>query len=76
MGSEMCIRDRSYLVEAYPTADIVDTTGAGDAFAAGFLYGLLHSKSIYECARAGNLLASYCIRRYGSRDGLPYSLTL
>ncbi len=66
----------SYLVEAYPTADIVDTTGAGDAFAAGFLYGLLHSKSIYECARAGNLLASYCIRKYGSRDGLPYSLTL
>ena len=65
----------SYLVEAYPTADIVDTTGAGDAFAAGFLYGLLHSKSIYECARAGNLLASYCIRRYGSRNGLPYSLT-
>jgi len=66
----------SYLVKAYPTADIVDTTGAGDAFAAGFLYGLLHSKSIYECARAGNLLASYCIRRYGSRNGLPYSLTL
>ena len=66
----------SYLVEAYPTADVVDTTGAGDAFAAGFLYGLLHSKSIYECARAGNLLASYCIRRYGSRNGLPYSLTL
>ena len=66
----------SYLVEAYPTADVVDTTGAGDAFAAGFLYGLLHSKSIYECARAGNLLASYCIRKYGSRDGLPYSLTL
>ena len=65
----------SYLVEAYPTADVVDTTGAGDAFAAGFLYGLLHSKSIYECARAGNLLASYCIRKYGSRDGLPYSLT-
>ena len=65
----------SHLVEAYPT-DVVDTTGAGDAFAAGFLYGLLHSKSIYECARAGNLLASYCIRRYGSRNGLPYSLTL
>ena len=65
----------SYLVEAYPADDVVDTTGAGDAFAAGFLYGLLHSKSIYECARAGNLLASYCIRKYGSRDGLPYSLT-
>ncbi len=65
----------SYQVDAYP-ARVVDTTGAGDAFAAGFLYGLLRHKSIYDSARAGNLMASYCIREYGSRKGLPRTLEL
>ena len=61
----------SQLIDAYPT-DVVDTTGAGDAFAAGFLFGLLREKGLYECGKTGNLLASFCIREYGSRKGLPY----
>ena len=65
----------SYLIDAYPT-DVVDTTGAGDAFAAGFLYGLLHEKGIYESGKLGNLVASFCIREYGCRKGLPYELHL
>jgi ribokinase len=63
----------SYLIEAYPTA-VVDTTGAGDAFAAGFLFGLLSEKGIYESGKTGNLVASFCIREYGCRKGLPYKL--
>ena len=63
----------SYLIEAYPTA-VVDTTGAGDAFAAGFLFGLLHEKGLYESGKTGNLVASFCIREYGCRKGLPYKL--
>ncbi|MHC1600231.1 MAG: carbohydrate kinase family protein, partial [Candidatus Methanospirareceae archaeon] len=65
----------SYLIDAYQT-DVVDTTGAGDAFAAGFLYGLLHEKSIQECGNVGNMVASFCIREYGARKGLPRSLPL
>lgn len=65
----------SHLIDAYPT-DVVDTTGAGDAFAAGFLYGLLHEKGIYESAKTGNLVASFCIREYGCRKGLPFKLSL
>ncbi len=61
----------SHLIDAYPT-DVVDTTGAGDAFAAGFLFGLLHKRSIYESGKTGNLVASFCIREYGCRKGLPY----
>ncbi len=64
-----------HLIDAYPT-DVVDTTGAGDAFAAGFLYGLLHEKGIYESGKTGNLVASFCIREYGCRKGLPYKLSL
>jgi ribokinase len=65
----------SYLIEAYPT-DVVDTTGAGDAFAAGFLYGLLHEKGLYESGKLGNLVASFCIQEYGCRKGLPNKLSL
>jgi ribokinase len=64
----------SHLIDAYPT-DVVDTTGAGDAFAAGFLYGLLHEKGLYESGKTGNLVASFCIREYGCRKGLPYNLS-
>jgi ribokinase len=49
----------------------VDTTGAGDAFCAGFLYGLIKGKSPYDCGKIGNFMASRCIMRVGARAGLP-----
>jgi len=52
-------------------AKVIDTTGAGDAFDAGFLYGMLEGKSLYECGRIGNFVASRCIMKMGARTGLP-----
>jgi ribokinase len=49
----------------------VDTTGAGDAFNAGFLYGLLHDKPLTECGRIGNYVASQSVIKMGARAGLP-----
>jgi len=60
----------SYLVESYKVR-VVDTTGAGDAFCAGFLYGLVKNKDLYECGRLGNFVASRCITKIGARAGLP-----
>ncbi len=60
----------SYLVEPY-LVDVVDTTGAGDAFCAGFLYGLIKGKSVLDCGRLGNFVASRCIVKMGARTGLP-----
>ncbi|MEM1563658.1 MAG: carbohydrate kinase family protein [Candidatus Bathyarchaeia archaeon] len=57
-------------IEAF-NVRIVDTTGAGDAFCAGFLYGLLNNKSLKECAKLGNFVASRCIMKMGARAGLP-----
>jgi ribokinase len=60
----------SHLIEAFKT-EVVDTTGAGDAFNAGFLYGLIIGKSLRECGKLGNFVASKCIMKIGARAGLP-----
>ena len=54
----------------------IDTTGAGDAFDAGFLYGLIHNKSLYECGQLGNFVASRSVMTMGARAGLPYTKDL
>jgi ribokinase len=78
LGGEGCYvtdgRER-HLIKAF-TVKVVDTTGAGDAFCAGFLYGLLNSKSLYECGRLGNFVASRCIMKMGARAGLPVAKDL
>jgi len=67
----LCLRWKSsYTVPAAKTRAI-DTTGAGDAFAAGFLYRMLTGGTIKEAAKAGNTVASFCIRKPGARSGLP-----
>jgi len=49
----------------------IDTTGAGDAFATGFLYGLLNSKGLEVCGRLGDIVAQFSISKMGAREGLP-----
>jgi ribokinase len=61
----------SHLVEPVKVK-VVDTTGAGDAFDAGFLYGMINGKDLYDCGRIGNFVASRCIMRLGARTGLPH----
>lgn len=65
--------DNEYLIEP-PDPDLaaeVDTTGAGDAFTAGFLYGVVKGKGPAECGRLGDFVAKLCISRTGARHGLP-----
>jgi len=59
-----------HFVEPYEKK-LVDTTGAGDAFCAGFLYGLIKGRDLYECGRLGNFVAARCISKMGARTGLP-----
>jgi len=65
--------DNEYIIES-PNNDLtadVDTTGAGDAFATGFIYGLVKGKGLEECGRLGDFLAKLCISQIGARHGLP-----
>jgi len=48
-----------------------DTTGAGDAFHAGFLHGLLDGRDLEDCLRLGCAVAALKCRRLGARAGLP-----
>jgi len=66
---------QTHLVEPYEVK-VVDTTGAGDAFCAGFLYGLIKNKDLHECGRLGNFVASRCLQKTGAREGLPRRLDL
>jgi sugar/nucleoside kinase (ribokinase family) len=60
-------------VPAAPVARVVDTTGAGDLFAAGFLYGLTRDLPLAECGRLGCLAAAEIISHYGGRPETPLS---
>ena len=54
-------------VPAEPVARVVDTTGAGDLFAGGFLHGLAAGRSLADCARIGGIAAAEIISHYGAR---------
>jgi len=56
-----------HVLDAEPIAKVVDTTGAGDQFAAGFLYGLTHGKRLDHCGRLGAIAAAEVISHYGAR---------
>ncbi len=56
-----------HAVDAHPIEERVDTTGAGDLFAAGFLFGYTQGRSLQDCARLGNLAAAIVIEQIGPR---------
>jgi len=64
--------DQEYMIEAKITKRLHgDTIGAGDAFATGFLFGLLQEKNLEECGYLGQLVAQFSVARTGARAGLP-----
>jgi len=69
-GCYVVTRDESVRVPAY-SSSVHDTIGAGDAFAAGFLYGQLRGANAYRSGLCGNYLASKSITALGARKGLP-----
>lgn len=69
-GADGCVvvmADRTVEVPAEAVENVVDTTGAGDMFAAGFLYGLTHGLDPVSCAQLGVACAAEVISHLGAR---------
>lgn len=72
LGTKGCLvrsREESRFVDAY-LAEAVDTTGAGDNFAAGFICGLSEGKSMLECARLAAATSSIAVQSIGANTGV------
>ena len=69
-GSVVIAGDSVHVLEAEPVDRLVDTTGAGDQYAAGFLYGLTHGHDLDTCGRLGSMAAAEVISHYGARPAV------
>jgi ribokinase len=74
-GSYVTNGNENYTVKPFKV-EVTDTTGAGDAFCAGFISGLLNKENLFDCARIGNFVASRKVMKLGARSGLPYTKDL
>ncbi len=75
LGGEGCYLqkrpdDEGIYLKTYEKFKAVDTTGAGDSFCAGFLYGLSHGMDAGECCRLGNAVGTHCVMASGSSTGI------
>jgi sugar/nucleoside kinase (ribokinase family) len=66
-GAVIVAGDKTHAVNAEPIAKLVDTTGAGDLYAAGFLYGYTRDLPLPVCGRIGAIAAAEIIGHYGAR---------
>lgn len=66
-GSIVVAGDETHEVAAARVGQVVDTTGAGDLYAAGFLFGLTHGKPLARCGELGSLCAAEVISHVGAR---------
>jgi len=66
-GSVIMHGDQNVVQPATPVEEIVDTTGAGDAYTAGFLFGYTQKKPLEECAKLGTFCATQVIQQVGAR---------
>jgi sugar/nucleoside kinase (ribokinase family) len=73
-GCVVVQRGDAHVIDAAPVARVIDTTGAGDQYAAAFLYGLTHGKDLADCGRLGSLAAAEVISHYGARPEISLKM--
>jgi sugar/nucleoside kinase (ribokinase family) len=72
-GSVILAAGAEHPIAAAPVARVVDTTGAGDLYASGFLYGLIRAQPLQVCGEIGSLCAAEIISHFGARPEVNLS---
>ena len=70
-GSVVIAGDEFHVLDAEHVSEVVDTTGAGDAYAAGFLFGLVRNLGLEIAGRIGGIAAAEVISHMGARPARP-----
>ncbi|MBC7960786.1 MAG: carbohydrate kinase family protein [Vallitaleaceae bacterium] len=74
LGKKGCfIKDslgETQMIPAFNVENAVDTTGAGDSFVAGFLFGISKGWSLYECGVFANAVGAHCVMAAGASTGI------
>ena len=66
-GSTIMRQGEKVFVEAWPVAKVIDTTAAGDFYAAGVMYGLMNGSTLTQCAQVGTILSGHVIQIVGTQ---------
>ena len=75
-GSVVLEKGTAHAVDVEPVDRLVDTTGAGDLYAAGFLYGYTRGRPAHDCSRMGAIAAAEAISHFGARPEVSLSRLL
>lgn len=67
-GSRVTRQDEEMEIPAAKLKDVIDPTGAGDAYRAGLLKGLAQGLAIKQCAEMGSACASFAVEAYGTQE--------
>ncbi len=73
LGCEGCLvinNSHNEIIKAFPKGKVIDTTGAGDIFAGGFIHGLIKNFSLKKCGEIGSICAGQIITQLGSRSNV------
>ena len=70
-GSVLIGDGKTHVIEAHPVRSVLDSTGAGDLYASGVLYGLSRGLDLASCGRLGSLAAAEVISHVGARPMVP-----
>ena len=71
-GSLIINKDNIEEINSMNKGKVIDTTGAGDIYAGGFIHGLINNYSLKKCGELGSICAGHIITQLGSRSDINF----